>query len=146
MRTLEIRSRRRSELIDITRQVREAVGAAGVEEGVAHLWSFHTTCGLTVNEGADPAVAGDIATKLEDLAPKDDPRYQHAEGNSDAHVKTSLIGPGATLLVTNGDVALGRWQAIFLAEFDGPRTRKVGLQIVPVADGGPDHGRAFSAR
>lgn len=130
METLKVQTSSRSELVDITRQVREAVRKSGVKEGVAHLWSFHTTCGLTVNEGADPDVARDIAWKLEDLVPQDESSYRHAEGNSDSHVKTSLVNPGATLLITDGDLALGTWQAIFLAEFDGPRARKVGLQVV----------------
>jgi secondary thiamine-phosphate synthase enzyme len=130
METLEIRTSRREELVEITGQVREAVRRAGVDEGVAHLWSFHTTCGLTVNEGADPDVARDIACKLAQLVPHDEPAYRHAEGNSDSHVKTSLINPGATLLVADGDIVLGTWQAVFLAEFDGPRVRKVGVQVV----------------
>jgi secondary thiamine-phosphate synthase enzyme len=133
MQTLQIRTSRRTELVDITAQVREAIRNTGVRDGVAHLWSFHTTCGLTVNEGADPDVARDIAWKLGDLVPRDDASYHHAEGNSDSHVKTSLMNPGATLLVSNGDVALGTWQAVFLAEFDGPRLRKVGVQVVPAA-------------
>jgi secondary thiamine-phosphate synthase enzyme len=130
METLEIRTSSREELVEITGQVREAVRRAGVNEGVAHLWSFHTTCGLTVNEGADPNVARDIAWKLGELVPHAEPAYRHAEGNSDSHVKTSLINPGATLLVAHGDIVLGTWQAVFLAEFDGPRVRKVGLQVV----------------
>lgn len=135
MRTLEIQTNERAELIDITERVREAVRDAGVREGVLHLWSFHTTCGLTVNEGADPAVGHDILARLRELAPHDDPAYRHAEGNSDSHVKTSLMNPGATLLVTGGDIALGTWQAVFLAEFDGPRRRKVGLQILAAKEG-----------
>jgi secondary thiamine-phosphate synthase enzyme len=111
MQTLEIRTARRNQLVDITRQVREAVRNSGVSEGVAHLWSFHTTCGLTVNEGADPDVARDLEWKLTELVPEDESSYRHAEGNS--------------------DLALGTWQAVFLCEFDGPRLRKVGLQVVP---------------
>jgi len=130
METLQVRTSRRSELVDITVQVREAVRRIGVAEGVAHLWSFHTTCGLTVNEGADPDVARDIDWKLGELVPHDESSYRHAEGNSDSHVKTSLMNPGATLLVSKGELVLGTWQAVFLAEFDGPRTRKVGLQVV----------------
>lgn len=130
METLEVRTSSREELVEITGQVRDAVRRAGVQEGVAHLWSFHTTCGLTVNEGADPDVARDIAWKLGDLVPHAERAYRHAEGNSDSHVKTSLVNPGATLLVANGDIVLGTWQAVFLAEFDGPRVRRVGLQIV----------------
>ncbi|MGD8868937.1 MAG: secondary thiamine-phosphate synthase enzyme YjbQ, partial [Gemmatimonadales bacterium] len=109
MQTLEIRTARRNQLIDITRQVREAVRRTEVVEGVAHLWSFHTTCGLTVNEGADPDVASDIEWKLTDLVPAEEPSYRHAEGNSDSHVKTSLVNPGAALLVSAGDIVLGTW-------------------------------------
>jgi len=130
METLEIRTNARSELVDITAQVRAAVRRSGVAEGVAHLWSFHTTCGLTVNEGADPDVARDITWKLRELVPHRESDYRHAEGNSDSHVKTSLVNPGATLLISDGDLALGTWQAVFLAEFDGPRTRRVGIQVV----------------
>lgn len=131
MQTLEIRTARRNQLVDITRQVREAVRRTEVAEGVAHLWSFHTTCGLTVNEGADPNVARDIEWKLTDLVPEEEPSYRHAEGNSDSHVKTSLVNPGAALLVSGGDIVLGTWQAVYLCEFDGPRVRKVGIQVVP---------------
>ena len=102
---------------------------------MAHVWSFHTTCGLTINEGADPDVARDIAAKLDELVPRDEPFYRHAEGNSDSHVKTSIVNPGATLLVSGGEIALGMWQAVFLAEFDGPRNRNVGVQVVPAAGG-----------
>ena len=133
MQKLEIRTHQRTELVDITAEVREAVRQAGVQEGIAHLWSFHTTCGITVNEGADPDVATDIAAKLDRLAPRDESFYRHAEGNSDSHVKTSMVNPGAALIVSDGDIALGTWQAVFLAEFDGPRVRKVGVQVVPVA-------------
>ena len=131
MEALEVRTSRRSELVNITEMVREAVKRSGVSEGVAHLWSFHTTCGLTVNEGADPDVARDIAWKLDDLVPREEPGYQHGEGNSDSHMKTSMVGPGVSLLVSAGDIALGTWQAVFLAEFDGPRSRRVGVQVVP---------------
>ena len=130
METLQVKTSRRSELVDISVQVRDAVRRFDVAEGVAHLWSFHTTCGLTINEGADPDVARDIDWKLGELVPHDESSYRHAEGNSDAHVKTSLVNPGATLLVSDGELVLGTWQAVFLAEFDGPRTRKVGLQVV----------------
>lgn len=131
MQTLEIRTSRRSQLVDITQQVREAVRRSGVVEGVAQLWSLHTTCGLTINEGADPDVARDIEWKLADLVPEEEPSYRHAEGNSDSHIKTSMVNPGAALLVSEGDLVLGTWQAVFLCEFDGPRLRRVGLQVVP---------------
>ncbi len=133
METIKIQTGRREELVDITARVQQVILDSGVEEGVAHLWSFHTTCGITVNEGADPDVARDIAWKLGDLVPRDETSYRHAEGNSDSHIKTSLVNPGATLLINSGELALGTWQSVFLAEFDGPRIRKVGVQIVPAS-------------
>lgn len=126
---LEVRTSRREELVDIGPQVREAVRRAGVAEGVAYLWSMHTTCALTVNENADPDVARDMVWKMGDLVPLDDPNFRHGEGNSDAHVKTSLFGPGLTLIVHGGEPVLGRWQGIFLAEWDGPRQRRVAVKI-----------------
>lgn len=120
----------REELVDITRAIRQKVRESGVRDGVAHLWSLHTTCALTVNEGADPDVARDIVAFLGRLVPRHGD-WRHAEGNSDSHVKTSLVGPGLTLLVEDGDLLLGTWQHVFLAEWDGPRTRELALLVVP---------------
>lgn len=128
MQTLEIETTRRSELVEITSQVQEMVSAGGVAAGVCVLWSLHTTCGLTVNEAADPAVARDIETWLGERVPEDGP-YRHREGNSDSHIKTSLVGPGLTLLVEDGRLVLGRWQGVFLCEFDGPRRRRVAVRV-----------------
>lgn len=136
METLEIQTKSRSELVDITSMVRKAVERSGVREGIAHLWSLHTTCGLTINEGADPDVARDIAWKLDRLVPEGESGYRHGEGNSDSHIKTTVVGPGATLLVSDGDLVLGTWQAVFLAEFDGPRRRRVALQVIAVPPSG----------
>ena len=130
METIEVRTGSREELVEIGDRVREVVRASGIREGVACLWSLHTTCGLTVNENADPDVAVDMVRKMGGLVPRDESFYRHAEGNSDSHVKTSLFGPGLTLLVHDGDVVLGRWQGIFLAEWDGPRTRRVAVQLL----------------
>jgi len=126
---LEIRTTRREELVDIGPQVRDAVLASGLTEGMIHLWSLHTTCALTVNENADPTVAEDLAWKLADLVPQGEAGYGHRERNSDAHVKTSLFGPGLNLIIHRGDLILGTWQGVFLAEWDGPRTRRVALRI-----------------
>ena len=126
---LEVRTTRRKEMVDIGRQVRDAVLASGLLEGTVQLWSLHTTCALTVNENADPDVAHDLVWKMGDLVPHDEVNYRHREGNSDAHLKTSLFGPGLSLLIHRGDVMLGQWQGIFLAEWDGPRTRRVALRI-----------------
>ncbi len=127
---IHIRTHEREQLLDITEEVRERVRESGVENGVAFLWSVHTTCGLTVNEGADPDVARDMVVAMRGLVPREGD-YRHGEGNSDSHVKTSLFGPGITLLVEGGDVLLGTWQRVFLAEWDGPRTRRIAIRIVP---------------
>jgi len=131
MQTLDVATRSREELVDIGPRVQAAVDEAGLQQGVVHLWALHTTCGLTVNENADPDVPRDMVRKMRELVPKEEPYYQHAEGNSDSHVKTSLFGPGLTLLVNEGRLVLGRWQGVFLAEWDGPRTRTVALQTMP---------------
>lgn len=120
----------REQLVDITRAVRQKIRESGVQDGVAHLWSLHTTCALTVNEGADPDVARDIVAFLRRLVPQHGD-WRHTEGNSDSHLKTSLVGPGLTLLVERGDLLLGTWQHVFLAEWDGPRTRQLALVVVP---------------
>ena len=128
---LEVRTARREEMVDIGSQVRGAVRESAVMEGVVHLWSLHTTCALTVNESADPHGAQDLAWKMGRLVPRDEAGYRHLEGNSDSHVKTSLFGPGLTLLIQGGEILLGTWQGIFLAEWDGPRKRRVALRISP---------------
>lgn len=125
---IRIRTRAREELVDITAEVRARVRESGVRDGVVHLWSLHTTCALTVNEGADPDVARDLVVALRALAPQHGD-YHHAEGNSDAHIKTSLFGPGITLLIEDGDLLLGTWQRVFLAEWDGPRTREIAVLV-----------------
>lgn len=126
---IQVRTTEREQLVDITRHVRDAVRASGVRDGVVQLWSVHTTCALTVNEGADPDVAADIVRFLRRLVPHQGD-WRHAEGNSDSHVKTSLFGPGLALIVEDGTPLLGTWQHIFLAEWDGPRTREVAVQVL----------------
>jgi secondary thiamine-phosphate synthase enzyme len=125
----EVRTTRREEWVEITEQVARAVAASGVPDGTVILWSLHTTAALTVNEAADPDVARDASGWLERNV-TDDPEFRHAEGNSDSHVKTSLVGPGITLIVENVRPVLGRWQGVFLCEFDGPRTRTVRVKVV----------------
>lgn len=126
----DVRTTRREEWVDVTERVVRAVAASGVPEGVAVLWSLHTTAALTVNEAADPDVARDASGWLERKVP-DEPAFRHAEGNSDSHVKTSLVGPGISLIVEGGRPVLGRWQGVFLCEFDGPRTRTVAVKVLP---------------
>jgi len=110
--------------------VNRAVADSGVYEGVCHMFVPHTTAGIIINESADHNVALDIETTFERLAPPD-PSYKHAEGNSDAHVKSALVGVALTVPIEDGVLALGGWQGIFFCEFDGPRPRKVRLRIVP---------------
>jgi secondary thiamine-phosphate synthase enzyme len=121
---IHVRTRARDDIVDITDEIRDLVRTSGVQSGVVHLWSMHTTCALTVNEGADPDVARDIVAFMRQLVPQD-AAFRHAEGNSDSHIKTSMFGPGLTLLIDRGQLVLGTWQHVFLAEWDGPRTREV---------------------
>jgi secondary thiamine-phosphate synthase enzyme len=121
---IEVRSSRRVEIIDITDRVASAIQDAGLREGTCLLQSLHTTAALTINESADPDVRLDMERQLALLAPRD-PAFRHAEGNSDAHIKTSLFGPSLSLVVTGGRPALGTWQAIYFCEFDGPRDRRI---------------------
>lgn len=126
---IQVSSRSRNELIDITDRVEDLVRKSGVSSGICHLFSLHTTSGITINEGADPDVRRDISRFLATLVPVDAP-FAHCEGNSDSHVKSSLVGVSETLLIDGGRLLLGTWQAIYFCEFDGPRTRKVAVKIV----------------
>jgi secondary thiamine-phosphate synthase enzyme len=125
---IPVRSRSREELIDITDDVRRYVASAGVRDGTLHLWSLHTTCALTVNEGFDPDVVSDVVAFMRRLVPRD-AGFRHAEGNSDSHIKVAFFGPGLTLLVEDGAPLLGRWQRIFLCEWDGPRPRELAARV-----------------
>ncbi len=130
MLEFSIRTTEREALVDITGSVERTLREAGVTgDGVAHIFSPHTTAGITVNEGADPSVARDIVTALRRLVPRDGD-YRHAEGNSDAHIKTALVGTHAAVPVVGGALRLGTWQSVYLAEFDGPRQRRVWVQMV----------------
>ncbi len=129
IRHIEVKSQGRTDFIDITAEIGELVSAANVVSGVCHLFVLHTTAGITVNEGADPAVQSDISRHLSKLVPVDS-RFSHSEGNSDAHVKSTLVGTSQTLLIENGKLVLGTWQSVFFCEFDGPRSRRVAVKIV----------------
>jgi len=121
---IEIGTHRGSEMIDITAQVQEQVARSGLKSGLCHVWVPHTTAGITVNENADPSVRRDILATLERLVPKQGD-YRHSEGNSDGHIKSTLCGHGATIVVEDGALVLGTWQGVFFCEFDGPRRRGV---------------------
>ena len=130
MRVLNIKTSRRDEMIDITRQIAALLPELGITDGAVHIFSPHTTAGITINEACDPDVARDMLYYLDKLVRHDDPNYRHAEGNSAAHIKTSLVGPGVLAPVANGKLTLGTWQGVFLCEFDGPRNRTVWLRAV----------------
>ena len=129
MERIRLRTRSAQCLEDVTQQVNEAVRASGVDEGVCHLFVPHTTAGLVINENDDPDVGRDLLEKLEALVPGDAP-YHHYEGNAHAHIKSSLVGQSAAAAVAAGRLALGRWQAVFFAEFDGPRERELLVTVV----------------
>ncbi|MHB1397642.1 MAG: secondary thiamine-phosphate synthase enzyme YjbQ [Trichloromonadaceae bacterium] len=129
MTTLTLESRRPVELIDVTRQVREAIRSSGVRNGLALVFTPHTTAAVTINENADPDVVRDIVMELKKIVPLQD-NYRHAEGNSAAHLKSSLIGASETLIVVNGEAQLGTWQGIYFCEFDGPRKRTLQVQVI----------------
>jgi secondary thiamine-phosphate synthase enzyme len=115
-------------MVDITSSVQQEVSKAGVTDGICVVYVPHTTAGITINEGADPAVCRDIIGKLTDLVPPD-AGYRHMEGNADSHIKASLMGSSISVLVENGRLVLGTWQKIFFCEFDGPRSRKVYIKV-----------------
>ncbi len=128
MHTITVKTASRDQMLDITDQVREAIDASGVVDGVCLVYCPHTTAGLTINENADPNVVRDLIAIFDRLVPWE-AGYRHAEGNSAAHAKSSMVGCSARVIVSGGRPVLGTWQSIFFCEFDGPRTRKVHVQV-----------------
>lgn len=129
MTTFSVATSRKTEFLDITREVERIVNQTGVQEGLVWVYVPHTTAGVTINEGADPSVQEDILSVLNRIIPLQGP-YRHAEGNSAAHIKASLIGSSVLVAVEKGKLVLGTWQSIFFGEFDGPRSRKVMLKLI----------------
>jgi len=130
MTILEVRTSARSEMVDITSRIAEAARAMGAADGAVLAYVPHTTAGITINENADPDVVHDILLALDRCVPWRLDGYRHVEGNSAAHVKASLVGSSALVPLRNGRLALGTWQAVFLCEFDGPRTRRVFVSLL----------------
>lgn len=128
-KTIHVKTSSRTEFVNITSDVNKIVGESGVKSGVCYIYVPHTTAAVTINEGADPSVVKDILATLNTLIPRD-PGYLHMEGNSDAHIKTSLMGPSQSVIIEDGKLMLGTWQAIFFCEFDGARSRKVMVKII----------------
>lgn len=133
METLNVQTSSRTEFRDITSEVASIVARTGVKEGACLVYVPHTTAGITINENADPDVRGDIMTTLDRLVPWQC-SYQHAEGNSAAHIKASLVGSSVVIPVSGGRLIRGTWQGIYLCEFDGPRTRNVHIQVMPALE------------
>ena len=130
IKRLEVQTGSRAQLIDITSQVKAALRSENISSGIIVVYVPHTTCGITINENADPTVKEDITSFLGKTVPHDGP-YRHAEGNSDAHIKASLTGSSVTVILESGSLILGTWQGIFLAEHDGPRKRSVLIKVIP---------------
>jgi len=130
LKRLEVRTTGKSQFVDITSNIRTVLKNEHVSSGLVLAYVPHTTCGITINENADPAVKEDILATLEGLVPRQG-GYRHLEGNADAHIKASLMGFDVMLIVEGGALVLGTWQGVFLVEFDGPRNRSVLLKIIP---------------
>ncbi|MFH1538057.1 MAG: secondary thiamine-phosphate synthase enzyme YjbQ [bacterium] len=127
---INVRTGSRFEMVDITDRVNSVLRDLKAGEGICTIFVTHTTAGVTINENADPAVPKDIESGLERIAPKD-AGYRHAEGNSDSHIKSSLVGPSLSVLVQGGRLVLGTWQSVFFCEFDGPRSRSALVKYIP---------------
>ncbi|TMF90118.1 MAG: YjbQ family protein [Chloroflexi bacterium] len=125
---LRLRTSRREEAIDVTERVRRAIAESGIREGTCTVFAPHTTCAIAVNEGHDPAVMEDFLNHMRELVPRE-AGFEHAEGNSDSHIKALLVGPSATVPITAGALTLGQWQSIFMCEFDGPRERSLWVSV-----------------
>ncbi len=128
MKIINISTTKRVDLLDITSQIQKVISESNVKNGIVTVYVPHTTCGITINEGTDPDVVRDIKYQLEQLIPFQQ-GYRHAEGNSDSHIKTCLVGSSENIIIDNGKLILGVWQSIFLCDFDGPRNRKVYIKI-----------------
>ena len=129
MKELQVTTNQRIDFIDITQAVKDIVNETTIQRGIVTVYVPHTTCGIMINEGADPNVVRDIQFQLKNLVPYQK-GYNHLEGNADSHIKTCLVGSSETIIIENGKLILGTWQSIFLCDFDGPRTRKVYLKII----------------
>jgi len=129
LQTLSVPTSRRTEFLDLTSRIEDVVRQSGVAEGLCHIFVPHTTAAVTINENADPSVKADVLMVLNKIIRDREP-YRHSEGNSPAHIKSSLVGPQLTVLVTGGRLLLGTWQGIYFCEFDGPRSRQLHVKVV----------------
>lgn len=129
IRQIRVKTNSRTELVDITQPVQRVVSESGIKSGMCHIYVPHTTSGVTINENSDPNVGRDMLKELNKVIPFDDD-YGHSEGNSAAHIKSSIIGVSKAVMVEEGRLALGTWQAVFFCEFDGPRDRRVMVKVM----------------
>ena len=127
--SISVKTKSRIDMVDITASVQKEVSKAGVKDAFCVVYVPHTTAGITINEGADPAVCQDIIAKLNELAPANAPEYTHMEGNSDSHIKSAVIGNSRTIIVKDEKLLLGIWEGVMFAEFDGPRNRNIIISI-----------------
>jgi secondary thiamine-phosphate synthase enzyme len=125
----QISTKSRSQMVDITGQVDSIVRQSGINDGDVIVYCPHTTAAITINENADPSVPHDILLALEEVVPRSHPGYRHSEGNSDAHCKSTLVGCSKQILIKDRALALGTWQGVFFCEFDGPRSRRIMVQV-----------------
>ena len=128
-KNINIKTRTRTEFVDITSEIQQVIDEAGIKDGICCLYVPHTTAGITINEGADPSVVSDIQRTLSKLIPNN-LNYSHMEGNSDAHIKSTVVGASKTVIIDDGKLLLGTWQSIFFCEFDGPRHRRVLVKLI----------------
>ena len=129
MQKLNIKSKKKNELIEITSEIKKLVESKDVKEGLCVIFCPHTTAGITINEAFDPSVKTDIIYSMNRISPDYD-EFRHTEGNSDAHIKSSIFGASLTLIISKGKLALGTWQGVYFSEFDGPRTREVWIKTI----------------
>jgi secondary thiamine-phosphate synthase enzyme len=137
MHTFQITTRNRNELVEITAAVQQALKKTGARQGLCVVYCPHTTAAITINENADPDVVHDMLLYFNRTVPQQQAGFRHGEGNSDSHIKASLVGSSVTLIVADGALVLGRWQGVYFCEFDGPRTRTVHVQVVAMHGNAP---------
>lgn len=130
MQKITVKTKKKNELIDITSSIKKLIDELNIKDGICVLFCPHTTAGLTINEAFDSSVKTDLIFSFNKISP-DYPEFRHSEGNSDAHVKSSIMGPSLNLIINDTKIMLGQWQGIYFTEFDGPRTREVWIEIIP---------------
>jgi secondary thiamine-phosphate synthase enzyme len=129
MEKITVQTRKRNDFVEITDKIESIVKSKNIKSGICFIFVPHTTCGLTINENADISVRKDIIDKLSEIVPENG-NYSHMEGNSDSHIKSTIVGHSLSIFIENNSLQLGTWQGIFLCEFDGPRTREVWIKII----------------